>query len=229
MTWLGRRTERAAAAAVVATASVAIACAVGQGNGHVTGSFVIPLCGKDLSSYDMQPNFFAADPAISAHSTDAQLVIRVQNGGGTAEYADALFIAVQDTDAVNAAIQADTTDATPSATFDIELERPPGSPVGLPAPPVRMSLSLQGTCGSGLFDPGNAGGTALNAVSGKITFTSILHGPLDSRDTNAKRITGSFNNVVLEDPRTPGQGDSGTISGDFDFFFQFGGPAQAFP
>lgn len=213
------------------TAAAMGACAVGQGSGHVTGSFIVPICQKDLSHYDMQPNFFAADPTNpdANPAMQSQVIIRIQNGGGSVEYADALFIAVQDADVVNAAIAADTADSPPSATYDIALERPPGSAVDVPAPMVRMSLSLQATCGSGVFDPGDAGGTALNAVSGKITFTSIVHGDLNSNNASAKRITGSFTNVILEDPRTPGQGDSGTISGDFDFFFQWGDPAQAFP
>jgi hypothetical protein len=222
---------RSATAALVVGASTAVACAVGQGTGHVHGSFVVPICnGKNLSSYDMQPNFFAADASDPQGNTplDSQVVLRIQNGGGSVEYADSLIIVVQDADAVEAAIVGDPN--TPqSVTLDIGLERPPGSAVSVAAPPVRMSLSLQATCGTGLFDPGDAGGTALNAVSGQITFTSMLHGNLNSNDASAKRITGSFTNVILEDPRTPGEGDSGTLSGDFDFFFQWGDPAQAFP
>jgi len=87
---------------------------------------------------------------------------------------------------------------------------------------------LEGTCGTGQYDPSDVGDYTLDAVSGTITFTSMLSGDPYSSDTNSKRIAGHFENVVVQDPRNATT-TYGTISGDFRFFFQVGAPAQPFP
>jgi hypothetical protein len=222
-----------AALLVVAGAGAnAMACAVGQGTGNVTGAIVLPVCDKDLSAYDMGANFFAGE------ATGNQLLIRIQQGGGFQEYADSLTILVHDVQGTLAAIDASTPpDGQPkSVTYDVELERLPGSAPWVPVPAVQMSLSLRGTCGEPRYSAGDQIQLVMHAISGKITFTNIFNGDINTRDTNAKRISGSFENVHLVDPR---EGDAsvpdskrtefGTISGSFSFFYQRGGPAQNFP
>ena len=205
----------------------AMACAVGQGSGDVAGAIVLPVCKKDLSNYDMGANFFAAE------ASGDQLLIRIQEGGGFQEYADSLTILVHDVAGTLAKIDAA---ADHSWTYDVQLERLPGAAPWTPAPDVQMSLSLRGTCGQPIYSAGDQIQVVLAAISGKITFTNIFNGDINTRDTNAKRISGTFDNVHLVDPR---EGDAtvpdaqrteyGTISGSFSFFYQRGGPAQNFP
>jgi hypothetical protein len=202
--------------AVVAVAAASLACEVGQGSGRVYGSLKVAGCGeKDLSRYDMSPNFFGAI------SLKDQLLIRIQRGGDLQEYNDNLVISVDDRTRV--------VDGEPIA---IELQRPPGSAPSVPAPLVRMTLSLRGTCGSGLVGGTDDPAVVLHAVRGSIVFRSILRGDPSSSDTNSKRIEGSFRAVELEDPRHPEGSPArsvGTLNGEFKFFYQRGGPAQPFP
>jgi hypothetical protein len=219
-----RRVRRIALAAAVAASSVVAACAVGQGSGDVTGNISLPDCDKDLSNYDMGADFFGAV------ASGNQLQIRIQQGGGTQEYADSLTITVNDL-----AKTLKTIEDTGSATYQVQLERLPGSPPWAPTPDVQMTLSLRATCGLPRYSAGDQGHFVIHAVSGTITFLHIFNGDINTRDTNAKRIQGSFQNVLLVDPReadpatgVPGP-THGTIQGEFSFFYQRGGPAQPFP
>lgn len=218
----------AAAAGVLAlTGALGSACAVGQGTGSVSGSIVLPVCEKDLSSYDMGANFFAGV------ASGNQLSIRIQQGGGFQEYADSLTILVND---VQGTLNDIASSPEHAVEYDVELERLPGSAPWVKPPRVQMSLSLRGTCGEPRYSAGDQIQVVLHAISGKITFTNIFNGDINTRDTNAKRIEGHFENVHVVDPR---EGDAsvpdaerseyGTISGSFSFFYQHGGPAQPFP
>ena len=206
----------------VALAAHAPGCAVGNGEGSVKGNLTIPDCDADLSHYDMRADFFAASVSSS------QLIITIQHGGGSSEYTDTVTIAVQDYDAVQKAIE--DSGVMHEASFDISaFERPPGAPVSEKPPPVRLSALMRGSCGTQRFNPGDVSQVGLVATKGSIRFSSIFHGSVQSRDTNDKRIQGSFN-VEVEDPRgwgtTPAKGH---LEGDFKFFYQRGGPAQPFP
>jgi len=208
MRWLG-------SAAVDALAAASLSCEVGQGVGSVRGNLRVTDCeGKDLSNYDMAPDFFAGNAA------ESQLLIRIQRGGDIQEYNDNLNIIVDDTTQVQ--------DGVP---IDVKLMRPAGSAPSVEAPLVRITLSLRGTCGSGLVGPRDPPQVVLHAVGGTITFKHILRGDPSSSDTNSKRIEGTFD-VTLEDPRHPEGAPAraaGTLTGDFKFFYQRGGPAQPFP
>jgi hypothetical protein len=206
--------------AAVALAAVVASCTVGKGEGWVHGSLSVPGCGsEELGSYDMNPDFFGGLAA------QRQLTIRIQQGGDFQEYADSVTIAIQDIEEVFRRIEA----GGGSAAIPVELQRPPGSAPNVPPPLARLTLSLRGTCGSHKLNVGDDPNVVLHGTSGTITFTSILHGDLGSRDTNSKRIEGTFD-VVVEDPRgwgtTPAKG---TLQGGFKFFYQRGGPAQPFP
>jgi hypothetical protein len=202
------------APAVVMVAAASLSCEVGQGAGSVRGNLHVEGCDKDLSNYDMAPDFFAGNAA------ETQLMIRIQRGGDLQEYNDSLNIIVDDTNRVQ-----------DGQAIEVKLMRPPGSAPSVEAPPIRISLSLRGTCGTGRVGPRDPPQVVLHAISGTITFKHILRGDPSSEDTNSKRIEGSFN-VTLEDPRhaegTPAR-NAGTLTGDFKFFYQRGGPAQPFP
>ena len=206
---------------------VAAACAVGKGEGWVHGELNVPGCDQDLSHYDMNADFFGAN------AVNGQMTIRIQHGGDYQEYADSVTIAVQDIEYVNRQIEASSADPR-TAVIPVQLERPPGSPVSLAPPLVRLSLSLRSTCGTHIYNPlGDEPQVVLSATSGTVTFTSIVHGDLSSRDTNSKRIEGTFD-VTVEDPRNYSAPDgtktpTSHLTGYFKFFYQRGGPAQPFP
>jgi hypothetical protein len=208
--------------ALVAMVALAGSCAVGEGEGFVKGSLKLDKCDADLSGYDMNPNFFGAQ------SVGPQLLIRIQKGADLQEYQDNLIISVDDVDYVRSLIDADHH----GQPIPVEAERLPGSPPAKPGPQVRMSFSLRGTCGSPKLNPGDNPEVILHATTGNIVFDYIYDPSADSRDTNAKRIEGHFENVLFEDPRKPmsaGGKNGGTLSGQFKFFYQRGGPAQPFP
>jgi hypothetical protein len=224
--------RRVFGALLVTSAAAFAACSVGAGTGDVTGSMYVPGCKTDLTHYDMQPNFFGAVYATSqAGASASQLLIRIQRGGDLTEFTDSLVIEVDDVDAVEAQIAAA---GSAGATFDVgEYQRPPGSAPSVPPPLVRVVMSLRGSCGTPKFLPSDPANVAMEAVGGTVTFTSILHGDPNSRDVDSKRIAGSFD-VTLADPRqttsTPAASRlSGTLTGDFKFIYEAGGPAQPFP
>ncbi len=205
-----------AQAAILAFATASLSCAVGSGTGSVRGDpLVVQDCNdKELSGYDMEPEFFGAV------SVQDQLLIRIQRGGDIQEYQDSLTIAIEDTKKV-----------VDGQAITVELQRPNGSQPAVPYPLARISLSLRGTCGSGRVGRSDNPQVVLHAVSGTITFKSILRGDPNSSDTNSKRIDGTFD-VKVEDPRHPAGTEArnvGRIVGDFHFFYQRGGPAQPFP
>ena len=198
----------------VAAAVASISCEVGQGVGSVRGNLHVDCEGKDLSAYEMGPDFYGA---IAANN---RLLIRIQRGGDIQEYSDNLVIVVDDTDRIQ--------DGVP---IQLKLHPPLGSPPSAVAEAVRISLSLRGTCGSGRLGANDPTQVVLHAIGGTITFKSILRGDPSSTDTNAKRIEGNFN-IQLEDPRHAegtAARTAGTLNGDFKFFYQRGGPAQPFP
>src|SRR5438270_10099590 len=148
----------------------------------------------------MQADFFGANAYRN------QLIISIQHGGGTSEYGDTLTITVQDMDGIERAIEASGGAGTsidlrcPDLTLTC-FERPPGTPVSVQPPPVQIALNLRHSCGAPYLNPlGDQTQIVLEAISGTITFTSILHGDIQSRDTNSKRIQGTFS-VHVEDPR----------------------------
>ncbi len=212
---------------VAALAWGANACTVGQGQGSVTGNLTVPNCDKDLTSYDMGPDFFAAN------AVNGQMTITIQKGGDYAEYADSVTIVVQDIAYVYDHIQSSTKvdgEGRPYEEFPIQLERPPGSAPDVPPPIIRMSLSLRGSCGSHKVNPSDEPQIVMHATGGVMRFYTILHGDIGSRDTNSKLIDGKFTGVPMSDPRGWGTlPTKGTLDGSFHFFYQRGGPAQPFP
>ncbi len=88
---LRRRTRRfcnvATAASVFALVPVvAPGCSPGNGSGTVTGTLDVPGCWS--GGYNLDPNFFAADPYGNS------VTIRIQNGGDYASFSDGLSILV---------------------------------------------------------------------------------------------------------------------------------------
>jgi hypothetical protein len=77
-----------------------VGCA-GQGEGEISGTLRVPICRLD-GVYDLRPSFYGAN------REGRTLMIRIQNGGGDADYTDHLVISIDDTEAVAREIAAST-------------------------------------------------------------------------------------------------------------------------
>ena len=185
---------------------VSLGCSAGVGEGEVTGVVFAPGCGLNGEAFDLQPNFFAADPTLDF------LDIRLQRGSGFEDVSDGVDISVRS-----------ASEVTANLGVAIALEDPLVLPRTPPAdrPLVAMSVYLNRTCP---IDR-RAIPVAYEAVSGDITFTAIYAPELPS---TGLEISGSFSDVRFEDPSDPNNRNA-TLSGHFTFIFNRGRPAQRFP
>ena len=221
------RLKRSIAIAIVVSAA---GCA-GAGEGSVTGTTNVPICRLN-GAYDLHASFYGANREGSL------LWIRIQNGGGPSEYADGLWITIDDTDAVAAAIAASSerdADGNPVATLPVGQR-------GTPGVLVHATISLDWSCGRRKVTRlgENVG---LWAYDGSITFRSIDLGP-DVPATTANpdpRVTDvSAFHFRMHDPRAVGPNDvegvpastpvgDADINGYFKFRYTRAVPAQFFP
>lgn len=189
-------------------------CTVGEGTGSVkTDRLYISDCWN--GPFDLQPDFFAANPYRKE-----QLLIRVQRGDNNQEASDGLTVVVSDLDAVKGLLGQPIPVGLPIGVA------PPGYPVmGGPPTLVSLSLYLHKTC--------HEQNSATYSVSGDITFNSIFSGDPNEKNTDARLTDASFA-VKFADPRElveaedPDAVTSDVVTGNFNFFFQRGQPAQPF-
>ena len=187
-------------------------CTVGEGEGSVKSTRLY-LSGCWNGPFDLQPDFFAANP----YRAEA-LMIRVQRGDNNQEASDGLTVIVKDLNAVK--IGTEIPVGLPNGVA------PPGQPLtGAPDPLVSLSLYLHQTC--------HEQNSATYSVSGTITFKSIFNG--NPNEENAeKRLTDAEFHVKFADPRElvdagdPAAVTSEMVDGNFRFYFQRGQPAQPF-
>lgn len=189
-------------------------CTVGDGHGTVTSERLY-LQGCWNGSFNLQPDFFAANP-YRAES----LQIRVQRGDNNQEASDGLTVLVSDLAAVRQQLHVPIPVGLPAGVA------PPGQPLtGEPGPLVSLSLYLHQTC--------HEQNSATYSVSGDITFDSIFSGDPNEEDSDA-RLTDATFDVRFADPRelvdapNPEDLTSANVHGEFSFFFQRGQPAQPF-
>ena len=189
-------------------------CTVGDGSGEVTADRLY-LKGCWNGSFDLQPDFFAANP----YRGEA-LQIRVQRGDNNQEASDGLTVLVSDLAAVRGQLGAPIPVGLPEGVT------PPGQPqTGEPGPLVSLSLYLHQTC--------HEQNSATYSVSGEITFTSIFSGDPNEEDSDARLTEATFD-VRFADPRElvdavdAADVTSSNVHGKFRFFFQRGQPAQPF-
>jgi len=189
-------------------------CTVGDGQGKVTSDRLY-LKGCWNGSFNLQPDFFAANP-YRAES----LQIRVQRGDNNQEASDGLTVLVSDLSAVRKQLHVPIPVGLPAGVA------PPGQPLtGEPGPLVSLSLYLHQTC--------HEQNSATYSVSGDITFDSIFSGDPNEEDSDA-RLTDATFDVRFADPRElvdapdPDLLTSENVHGEFRFFFQRGQPAQPF-
>jgi hypothetical protein len=199
---------------VALTLALGTGCTVGDGTGEVKADRLF-LQGCWNGSFDLQPDFFAANPYRGE-----SLQIRVQRGDNNQEASDGLTVLVNDIAAVKAQLGMPIPVGVPAGVA------PPGQPVsGEPGPLVSLSLYLHQTC--------HEQNSATYSVSGDITFKSIFSGDPNEEDSDARLTDASFN-VQFADPRDlvtaedPAEVTSSDVTGKFKFFFQRGQPAQPF-
>ena len=206
---------RTAALALVASVALAggLGCTVGDGKGNVQADRLY-VQGCWNGPFDLKPDFFAANPY-----RQESLLIRVQRGDNNQEASDGLTVIVNDLDKVKQSLDTDIPVGLPPGVA------PPGQPLtGAEAPLVSLSLYLHQTC--------HEQNSAIYSVGGTINFKSIFSGDPNEKDSG-ERLTQATFDVQLADPRELiGAEDpaavTSEITGNFDFFFQRGQPAQPF-
>ena len=201
-----------------------LACSVGQGEGFVSslGDLYVDNCWK--GPYDLQPNFFGANPY------EDTLTIRVQRGEQDISVSDGFTMLVYDVPTVRA-----------SLGMPLPIGLPVGvSPLGFPLPEIprppaaTLTLYFNASC--------RTQNANLSAVAGTVTFEKLFSGDLNEENSDDRLTRGSFTATVV-DPRhaTPTVDDEGNatytypedmkseVQGAFNFVFHRGTPAQPFP
>jgi hypothetical protein len=250
---------------IAAALPLLLGCSIGQGTGEVKSDALyahqcwgtpIDATHAQGAPYDMQPDFFAANPYMSA------LQIRVQRGSDLTEVSDGLEVLVDDVNVIRAAIanpatadggvypdDAGSTSAGTDAgttgadggpvsgpvkwrvTVPVGVH-PPGSPTTPPpgfVSPVHMSLYLERTC--------HNQNIVLTAVDGYITFNALFDGN-PNETSAADKLTDATFDVQFGDLSDVPVGDyagdvpsglQSRVTGNFRFYFERGQPAQPFP
>jgi hypothetical protein len=205
---------------LVPCALLGAGCAVGEGSGSVTSErLYIEDCWN--GQFDLQPDFFAANPF-----RDDALIIRIQRGDDLPELSDGLYVVVNGLKEKRAQLE-------DQGSLDLDVGLPEGVDVlgsgydasSLGPTDVSLALYLHSTC--------HTVNGAVYSMSGNIHFESLFSGDPNEADADDRLTEASFT-AQFADPRQLG-GDAAenaavtsTVSGDFNFFFQRGQPAQPF-
>lgn len=191
---------------------------VGEGSGNVESTHLFAVdCWDD--AYDLEPDFFAADPFRN------QMHMRIQRGSDLIEVSDGLSILIDDIEAVRGQLGTPVPVTLPPGVA------PPGIPVGTICgqagcdSPVHIALYLLESC--------HTQNMVLYATEGTITFRELFSGDPNEKDA-AEKLTEAEFDIVVGDPRgfDPSTGtipNQSRLTGSFSFFFQRGQPAQPFP
>lgn len=203
------------AVACAGLALLAAGCAVGEGEGAVTSDRLF-MNGCWDGKFDLQPDFFAANPTQSN-----SLILRVQRGANSEEQSDGLLVIINDLDRIRSMVGQELKVGLPPGVS------PPGVPVTLDPDPalINLALYLHATC--------NALTATVYSLSGSITFHSLFSGDLNEGSAE-RRLTDAEFTATFGDPRrvsplaTDEQKVTSQVSGHFRFYFQRGQPAQPF-
>ncbi|GEM_PF-1329956 len=196
-------------------------CSVGEGSGDVRGPMHIAVCSISTGLFDLRPTFFGGD------FHDGSLIIRVAQGGETAEFSDEFVWRVNDTAYVASHLN----------------ERIPVGPAGVA--PVQATFRPNASCGR-INISRYAPTVALEAMTGYVIFSSIYRGDPNADATLRLTEVTQFS-IQLRDPRVvrdtnPSRDPSGPaireppvladsvaeLEGWFRFYFVRGRPAQRF-
>lgn len=209
-----------AGAALVGSAG----CSVGDGEGFVrSDALFAEECWDD--TYELNPDFFAADPFRDT------MTIRVQRGSDLQEVSDVLVVLITDVPLIRESFLG--VEDGLAVTLPPGVAPPgvaPGSQCGgspCPESPVHIALQLQESC--------HNQGTVLYGLNGSITFQHLFSGDPNEQDAAEKLIEASFD-IVVGDPRVTDPSvtrelppQASRLNGYFRFYFERGQPAQAFP
>jgi hypothetical protein len=200
----------------LAAIALTFGCAVGEGSGNVTSDRLY-IDGCWNGPFELDPDFFAANPF-----RQEALIVRVQRGDNTPEMSDGIYVVINDLQDIR----------ENSLNTDIPLGIPQGIIVsGSSFDPkegdakVSIALYLHNTCH-------NQNGTVYS-IGGTINFTSLFSGDINESDADERLTTAEFT-ADFADPREltgDPEVDAEVISrvtGNFNFFFQRGQPAQPF-
>lgn len=219
-------------AALIFFALASTGCSLGQGEGRVYSSrLVAHECWEpgeadsgEGSAYDMQPDFFAANPFRET------LQIRVQRGTDLVELSDGLAVLIDDVPEIR-----DNRLGAPQRVAMPLGVTPPGSPTVPPPdliddpPLVHMALYLQHSC--------RTQNVVLYAVDGTITFERLYSGDPTEKSAEDKLTKATFR-VQMGDlrdvplgqyPRDIPADKQSTVEGYFNFYYERGQPGQPFP
>jgi len=194
---------------------LALGCTVGEGEGWVRSEHLfVQNCWN--GPFDLQPDFFAANPARSG-----ALIIRVQKGDNLEEFSDGLVVVVTNLAEARAAA---------GGTLEVGLPpgvSPPGVPVVFDPDPPRVSLAVY------MHQSCHVQNATVYSIAGTITFSSLFSGD-PNEDEADERLTEATFDATFADPRLL-VGDAASdpdvqsrVTGHFRFFFQRGQPAQPF-
>jgi hypothetical protein len=202
--------------ALALIAALALGCSTGEGEGAVKSErLFIPGCWN--GPFDLDPTFFAAEPAADS------LIVRVQRGDNWEEVSDGLLVLIKDLGEVRK--------NGLGAALDVGLPpgvSPPGVPISYQENPPKVSLALY------LNDTCHSQNATIYAIGGSITFNSLFSGDRNESDADDRLTDASFD-ATFADPRevqADGSYDaarSSAVTGWFRFYFQRGQPAQPFP
>ncbi|MDH5490466.1 MAG: hypothetical protein OEY14_00685, partial [Myxococcales bacterium] len=153
-------------------------CSEGAGEGEFVGVVSAPACGLHGEAFDLQPDFFAADPLGDS------LSVRIQRGSNHEDLSDGIRIGVRSSSEVAEML------GTPLPLID-----PSTVPLSAPLaeqPLVRGSFFLNETCpiDRGVFP------VRYVAVSGTVTFDAIY---VPSMDDSELRIEGTLEEAHFVD------------------------------
>jgi hypothetical protein len=197
-------------------ALLSLGCAVGEGSGNVTSDRLY-IDGCWNGPFELDPDFFAANPF-----RQEALIVRVQRGDNTPEMSDGIYVVINDLQDIR--------------ENDIGTDIPLGIPEGIIVSGsefdpkqsdtrVSIALYLHNTCH-------NQNGTVYS-IGGTINFSSLFSGDINESDADERLTTAEFT-ADFADPREltgDPEADAQVISrvtGNFNFFFQRGQPAQPF-
>jgi hypothetical protein len=150
-----------------------------------------------------QGRYDLSPSAFFAQTTEQLLRIRVQRGGDLEVKSDGLAILVEDASLVK------------KKYLGRALSLAPGT-----EPRIDVSVYLNESCSPGRDQTP----VVLGAVSGTVRFEEIYAPQVDAGDVE---ISATIENVRFEDPRNADRWAE--LSGDFQFLYVRGSPAQRFP
>jgi len=200
-------------------------CGVGKGKGRFHGCLYYPQCDSDYDTvvdsctppsdgvegtenYSFSPSFFGAQTL-----ENGSLFVYMQKDGDFTGESDGLMLIIPDYEQVSKDLEADGAEyVEKTVPADADLETLPQSER------YQASYYLYLTCG---------GDTAsFSGGTGTLRIYSLYR-----PDSENETIKGEFT-LYFEDPRPVEEGDTSPhlhLSGDFEFDYQRGVPAQHFP